>query len=553
MWKFLPLFLLVCSSPAKSQVLLNEVYYDHSGSDTGHEFIELINSAPTPVVLDRYELKFHDGSSSGWVTIWSGASGDSLAPSELFVIGDVLVPGTPDAVTALRLQNGPDAVGLFLDGSCVDRLGYGVLEDTLFFEGNYAPDVAEGRSLARQPDGHDSNDNARDFQSAEPSPGGRNTPRFDVTLSPAPDTPARAAWTGGTGTISVRVENRGIDRVDSGEVTVCLRDSSASGWETLAEVSAGTIDVASLWDASFSLRLADGYHFLIAEAKWSADERPLNNFSTITRRVGRSPVLISEVMSYPAPGCSEYVELTNVGVHTYIADNLTIRDAAHTPVPLSRAVELATGASIVVAEDPVNLIEWFPTLSLDAVVGVDGTWPSLNSSGSGSFTDSVIVLDRFGIVVDGVAYPPQAAGDRGKSLERIDLFAGGANTWVLSSSPGGGSPGLRYPAAISAAPRGNAVRVSPRTFDPDRGERMLITVPEQPQISRAVVRIYDVDGYEVRELGATNVLPYVFVWDGVGRANRTVTPGVYVLTCEFIEEGGVRRVEKITIGRGRAR
>ena len=51
----------------------------------------------------------------------------------------------------------------------------------------------------------------------------------------------------------------------------------------------------------------------------------------------------------------------------------------------------------------------------------------------------------------------------------------------------------------------------------------------------------------------TNRLPIVFVWNGMGNTGRVVTPGVYVLTCEFIDEGGVRRVEKVTVGRGRAR
>ena len=177
----------------------------------------------------------------------------------------------------------------------------------------------------------------------------------------------------------------------------------------------------------------------------------------------------------------------------------------------------------------------------------------MNHSGSGTVADSVILLDTFGIVVDGVAYPPQPIDTRGTSLERVDLYPRGGNTWVLSSSPGGGSPGRQNPMAIHVVPYGNAMRVSPRTFDPDRGEKILITIPEQLRPARVVVRVFDVDGTEVRELGATNRLPFVFVWNGMTNTGQMVTPGVYVLTCEFIDEGGVRRVEKVTVGRGRAR
>lgn len=553
MWKFLPLLLLVWSSPVDSRILINEVYYDHPGLDTGHEFVELINGSSTRVSLIGYELKFHDGSSPGWVTIWAGSSVDSVAPAELFVVGDRLVPVTPDALVTLRLQNGPDAVGLFHDGVCVDRIGYGALEDTLYYEGDSAEDVAAGRSLARQPDGHDTDDNASDFHSATPSPGVRNIPQFDVTISPGPATPSRAALTRGAEEVSFRVENRGVYRIESGEVTVTLRDSSSAGWQILGAVAVGAMEVGGEFDVSFSLRLAGGYHFLFAWAEWPADERPMDNVARIIRRVGPSNVLISEVMSHPASGCPEYVEVTNVGSLTFPVAGLAIRDAVHAPVRLLAAGELTPGGSIVVTEDPGVLIEWFSTLSIDVVFGVDGTWPSLNHSGSGTVADSVILLDAFGIVVDGVAYPPQPTGTRGTSLERIDLFPGGGNTWVLSSSPGGGSPGRRNPTAIHVVPYGNAMRVSPRTFDPDRGETILITIPEQPQPTRAVVRVFDVDGTKIRELGATNRLPFVFVWNGMTNTGQVVTSGIYVLTCEFIDEGGVRRVEKVTVGRGRTR
>ena len=68
---FLPCILLLFPSLAVSQILLNEVYYDHPGSDTGHEFIELMNVSMVPVLLTGYEIEFHDGASGTWKRIWS--------------------------------------------------------------------------------------------------------------------------------------------------------------------------------------------------------------------------------------------------------------------------------------------------------------------------------------------------------------------------------------------------------------------------------------------------------------------------------------------------
>ena len=126
-WFFFVFLLLCIPSFTSSRVLLNEVYYDHVGRDDGFEFIELINPTSEPVDLREYALEFHDGSSSGWVTIWRGEAGLAIAPEELFVIGGEYVTPSPDVPAELGLQNGPDAVRLTRGGAVIDLLGYGEL------------------------------------------------------------------------------------------------------------------------------------------------------------------------------------------------------------------------------------------------------------------------------------------------------------------------------------------------------------------------------------------------------------------------------------------
>ena len=42
--------LLLCS--ALGDLVVNEVYYDHPGADSGYEFVEFYNPLPWPVSLD---------------------------------------------------------------------------------------------------------------------------------------------------------------------------------------------------------------------------------------------------------------------------------------------------------------------------------------------------------------------------------------------------------------------------------------------------------------------------------------------------------------------
>jgi hypothetical protein len=63
-----------------------------------------------------------------------------------------------------------------LDGSgnTVDSVGYGTAANA-YVEGSAAPAPPSGQSIARQPNGHDGNNNASDFSvAATPSPGAAN-------------------------------------------------------------------------------------------------------------------------------------------------------------------------------------------------------------------------------------------------------------------------------------------------------------------------------------------------------------------------------------------
>jgi hypothetical protein len=551
-WLFFSVFIPFCFSSSSGQVLLNEVYYDHPGRDEGFEFVELLNTSADASSLGGYRLDFHDGASSGWVTIWEAQIDDTIGGlGGLFVIGGEGIARWCDVVFDLGLQNGPDAICLVNRGGVVDVLGYGPLDDPAFFEGRSAPDVSPGFGLARVPDGNDTNDNQSDFIAAQPSPGRFNVPRDDVMIRVGEGTSSRAVWPGATSEIiRLCVSNSGLCAVARGAASVELEDSTG----LLTRVVGSVVNDVELapgdsLEVAFTVELEFGYHFASARVLYPPDERTGNNVLNLVRWVGAVPLVVSEVMSHPRSGCPEYIELFNAGGESYDLAGHWLRDAAHAPARVaSTSTPVEPGGFAVLTSDEKALRGCFAGLGT-GVVEIEGAWPSLNHTG-GSEADSIVLLDSLMLPLIRVSYPPQPADSRGRSLERVDLYASaGPAIWVLSHDPRGGSPGQRHAGAILNRPDGPGVRASPNPFDPWGSETLFLTIPEQPVSSRVVVSIFDIRGRRVKDVGAPARLPSVVAWDGTDNEGRLVVPGFYVVACEFVSSAaGNKRVERVVVG-----
>jgi len=156
------LFLLVLvlwfllDEPARAGLLLNEVLYDPEGADGDGEFVELIATGPESLALAGLRLEFCNGATPGaWELLWSGEL--QLAPGALFLLGEPAVAGA-DVTLDLDLQNGPEAIRLCRGEEVLDLLGYGEGLDPSLTEAWPAADPS-GQSLARQPDGVDTEQN----------------------------------------------------------------------------------------------------------------------------------------------------------------------------------------------------------------------------------------------------------------------------------------------------------------------------------------------------------------------------------------------------------
>ena len=190
-------------------IVINEIDYDQPGSDYA-EFIELYNPEQRAHSLDGYSLELINGTNGGTYKAID-LSGMTLGAGDYLVLCNstgVITDCDIDIAGSGWIQNGGsngDAIALVSAGSVIDALAYEGIGGHLsrYAEGgSVAPADSNSinMSIARLPNGFDSNHNAADFSAACITPGSANiggNGDCTVQLSPVP-LPA-AVWLFGAG------------------------------------------------------------------------------------------------------------------------------------------------------------------------------------------------------------------------------------------------------------------------------------------------------------------------------------------------------------------
>jgi hypothetical protein len=159
-------------------LVINELYYTTGESGDPGAFIEL--KGPAGLDLKCFALKAINGAGCEQYALIA-LTGSIKAGGYYVVAADQAVAGADLVAAAADLQNGPDAVELVYRASSgtdlhVDGVGYGEGAATCpGGEGVPAVDVESGYSLARLPDGADTQDNSADLHACDtPTPGALN-------------------------------------------------------------------------------------------------------------------------------------------------------------------------------------------------------------------------------------------------------------------------------------------------------------------------------------------------------------------------------------------
>ncbi len=529
--------ILVASRPLAAGVVINEVCYDPPGADAGAEFVELMNTGAAVVDLAGWSLEFANGAVGPvWAVRWTGSAGQTIAPGGLFLIVDRGWTGTgADDEVRLGLQNGPDALRLVRGDGSVDLVGWGALDWPEMYEGRPHPGTAQ-RSLARRPDGRDTDDNAADFVPAERTPAARNWATFAVELRELRWEPPSLLAGGHPLTARLRLRNAGIADIEV--ATLEVRVGAGGGSLGVALWAAGQETTLSVTVVAPTAGLLAADLLLRGPATDDTCRLDLGRV-----QVGPAEVRLSEVMPAPAAG-GEWCELVHTGSVPRNLAELALRDedGAWRRLP---ARMLAPGDCLLVAQDSTALVAWLQQLAAGgAPVACDpqpplqlAGWPVLNNSAPAGrdFADRLYLGAADGTVLDHVTMGLGSAKvPVGRSYERSpDL------TWRPSTATSGATPGcLPAPAPVVAA---GDLRLVPNPYDGWDGDGALnihLTVPDGA--SGWTLRFYDLWGRLVRDLAGDDLGPgqRLISWDARDENGSRLSPGGYVAIVAWRHAGG---------------
>jgi hypothetical protein len=537
--------LTICSA----QVVINEVYYDSPGVDDGREFIELYNAGAAPCDLTGCALESLDGASGRASTVWEAPFGLSIEPGALLCVAGAL--GAPPPVLLLRgvLGNGPDAVRLVRDGQTVDLVGYGDVELPGLCESRPAIDVPAGFSIARRPDGFDTDRNDLDFVAAKPTPGSRNFFSHDLSLSigTAGVLPCR----GSPLSLSMRLTNSGLEPF-IGRLSV-VAEVRVEGRVVASDSTACDVAVPlSGSDSVFmSLPVPPSTRMDARSYLTSANDENRSN-DTACASFGSSPgeVVINEIMYRPRAGAAEWIELEGSGNAPCNLRGWMVCDATRRRrLVASDDLIVPPGRFLILAADSASFAEQYP--DCPAVVRRPaGGWPSLNDVDRGDWAETIELVDSAGVLVERISYRDLLGSERGRSIERVSESACsslGGGIWHRSAARAGATPGTENSIRTESRTWDRSIHISPNPFCPRTAGEAVISGDVGPGETGFLVRIFDLRGIEMRRLFGEDGGARIFScrWDGRMDNGSRVRTGLYVCLVEFVRTGGgVCRREK---------
>ncbi len=553
----LPLLLWECVV-CQAGLVINEFLPDPVGPDSGKEFVELLNAGSEAINLEGVELQFANGATGGpWLSRWRETTAVELQPGEYFLLVDRNWQGPePFQEEAwLGLQNGPDTIRLVKDGVQLDLVGYGSLTDEEFFETTPAT-MVPGSSLARRPDGRDTNDNGADFVSGESTPGKQNFRQFDLQVISAVFAPPSSSQPGLRLQVMASFQNVGLLDIPPCPAEVWFQYPSGEEYRVLETVFSGCA-LQDRCPVLFSFPTAESGCFSVVVALTLPGGNSVLRLRLGSYQVGPGPLLINEVLASPSRHQGEWIEL-RAGLQRVSLGDFELKDEEGTWRALP-SLELDPNQLVVLAQDSLSLVSWHEeNSSLNAPLNCPreqffnclrqfpGTWPSLNNTPpeDRDYADRVWLADATGTVIDFVDIPdsrlfPQSYGS---SWEKVFTSVPGTSQgeWRPSIAPAGSTPGCENsfgPIEISPG----RFETTPRILDSRKGISALhILFSVEPGEAGWHLQIFDLWGSMVRDLGGEERTPgqVELIWDGRDDQGRRVIQGGYVVLLNKSDSAG---------------
>jgi DNA/RNA endonuclease G (NUC1) len=188
----------VHATPPANNVVISQVYGGggNTGSTLMNDYIELINHSSSPVSLNGWSVQAFVSTTNDWQM--TPLPNFTLQPGQYFLVQESQGAGgtdplpTPDATGTIAVSSSSTKVALVNnttlitaacpdtgDAGIVDLVGYG---GTDCFETAAAPVLTNTTAALRQNEGcMDTDNNARDFVTGEPTPRNSSSPTHDCT------------------------------------------------------------------------------------------------------------------------------------------------------------------------------------------------------------------------------------------------------------------------------------------------------------------------------------------------------------------------------------
>lgn len=390
------------------QVLINELYYDHPGSDSGEEWVELYNTSSEAINLEYWRI---EKGGSEFETVLS-LPFIIIEGEGYLLVGESNVPEA-DIYAELVFQNGGTATdGVRLvsaDNLWTDTVLYDspnsneLIDDTEAVGISFAPDVAAGNSLGRIPNGYDSNLGS-DWQECQNlSPGAANIISIDLEISEA-----ELSVIDGNICLSTVIHNLSTEGVDNfvGNLDIYFNNQP---FESLP-----INEISGNESLEYSYELGEsvaGYSQTELIINSIYDNNLENNISGCSILIEMSPLWYNELMIKPLGNDCEWVEIIVDNYVDNFVDNLYIRDAVGNTGSFA-AADLGEGY-LVICDEPESIIADYGLLESQVIESEQ--LPGMNNDG-----DILYLEDKWGTILDIVEYGAEGGSIEGVSWERIN-------------------------------------------------------------------------------------------------------------------------------------
>ncbi|MCU4177773.1 lamin tail domain-containing protein [Carboxylicivirga sp. N1Y90] len=285
-------------------------------------------------------------------------------------------------------------------------------------------------------------------------------------------------------------------------------------------------------------------------------EYPLKFRTTDSLELG--DVLINEVLFNPHPDGVDFIELVNVSSKTINISDLYLAQLSDEGT-IKQLFEVCDKNRLLFPHDYLVLSE--DSLLIQAQYQCENPNFFLNVKKMPSMPDdegSVVLCDKYGIIIDQMAYEDKMHFDlikdsEGVSLERLSLSQSSMDmqNWHSAASDiGYATPSYNNSQAIEDKTPTSIFEFDSDVFSPNGDgidDQLVLRYKSQETGGSVTIRIYDASGNEIRYLINNQLMASegFYVWDGLGENGQQLMPGIYVIWIQCHYPSGNTTKEKM--------